>query len=129
MIFDSNIVIYAARPEHQWLRDFIATQAPFVSAITYVEVLGYHRLAAEEQRAFEAFFAAAPVIAISTPVLERAVALRQLRKMSLGDALVAATSLVHGHVLATRNVADFRWIASLQLVDTFTQMPASGGPP
>lgn len=37
--------------------------------------------------------------------------------MSLGDALVAATVLVHRLPLATHNVDDFAWIADLTVVD------------
>ena len=36
-------------------------------------------------------------------VLDQAVVLRQQRRMSLGDALVAGTALVHGLTLVTRN--------------------------
>jgi hypothetical protein len=49
MILDSNIIIYAAQREHQFLRDCIAEHAPAVSAISYVEVLGYHKLGGEKQ--------------------------------------------------------------------------------
>src|SRR5712692_6607659 len=95
MLIGSNIIIYAARPEHAFLRQFIAEHAPVVSAISYVEVLGYHRLGEDERRHFEAFFAAATILPITQPVLEEAARLRQQRRMTLGDALVAATCLVH----------------------------------
>jgi toxin FitB len=49
MILDSNIIIYAAQSEHQFLRDFIVQHAPAVSAVSYVEVLGYHKLGNEKQ--------------------------------------------------------------------------------
>jgi hypothetical protein len=35
----------------------------------------------------------------------------------LGDALIAATALVHNLELVTHNVADFSWIAGLRVVD------------
>jgi len=41
MLIDSNILIYAAQPEHAFLREFIAEHAPVVSAVSYVEVLGF----------------------------------------------------------------------------------------
>jgi toxin FitB len=34
MLIDSNIIIYAAMPDHQMLRDFIAEHAPAVSAVS-----------------------------------------------------------------------------------------------
>jgi hypothetical protein len=48
MLVDSNILIYAAQPAHAHLRQFIAGHAPAVSAVSYVEVLGYHQLDDEE---------------------------------------------------------------------------------
>lgn len=56
MLIDSNIIIYAAQPAHETLRRFIAQHAPAVSAISYVEVLGYHRLTAAERSLLEAVF-------------------------------------------------------------------------
>jgi predicted nucleic acid-binding protein len=41
--------------------------------------------------------------------------------MSLGDALVAATALVHRLPLATHNVDDFAWIDGLIVVDPLNQ--------
>ena len=57
----------------------------------------------------EQFFRAARVLPIDQAVLNRAVELRQQRRMTLGDALIAGTALVHGLRLATRNTADFVW--------------------
>ena len=119
MLIDSNIIIYAAQPANTALREFIARHAPAVSAVSYVEVLGYHRLIEEERQHFEAFFAAALVLPLSHDVLEQAVKLRQVRKMTLGDALVAGTALVHGLTLVTRNADDFQWIAGLSLLNPF----------
>lgn len=48
MLIDSNIIIYAAKPEYGALRRFIAEKEPAVSAISYVEVLGYHQLTEQE---------------------------------------------------------------------------------
>ena len=115
MLVDSNILIYAAQPACPHLRQFIAAQVPAVSAVSYVEVLGYHQLDDEERQYLEAFFRLARVLPLSQTVLDQAVALRQQRKMSLGDALVAGTALVHGLTLVTRNVEDFHWIQGLSL--------------
>jgi toxin FitB len=43
--------------------------------------------------------------------------------MSLGDALVAGTALVHGLTLVTRNVDDFQWIQGLSLLNPFDVEP------
>lgn len=123
MLIDSNIIIYAAQPVNTALRELIARHAPAVSAVSYVEVLGYHRLTKQERQHFEAFFAAASVLPLSHDVVEQAVKLRQLRKMTLGDALIAGTALVHGLTLVTRNADDFKWIAGLTLINPFAPQP------
>jgi predicted nucleic acid-binding protein len=43
-----------------------------------------------------------------------AIGLRQQRKMSLGDALIAATALEHNLTLATHNEGDFSWVPGLR---------------
>jgi predicted nucleic acid-binding protein len=123
MLVDSNIIIYAAQPAYAHLRQFIAEHAPAVSAISYVEVLGYHQLDDEDRQYLETFFHLAQVFPLSQAVLNQAVALRQQRKMSLGDALVAGTTLVHGLTLVTRNVEDFQWIQGLSLLNPFDTAP------
>ncbi len=49
MILDSNLIIYAARPEFPGLRRLIATRSPAVSAVRVVEVLGYHKLSTADE--------------------------------------------------------------------------------
>ncbi|MDJ0747107.1 MAG: type II toxin-antitoxin system VapC family toxin [Xenococcaceae cyanobacterium MO_167.B27] len=119
MLLDSNIIIYAAQPEYGWLREFIAKHEPAVSALSYVETLGYHRLTELERQLLEEFFVVSLVLPISQPVLEQAVILRQRRRMTLGDAIIAGTTLTHDLVLVTRNVEDFQWIETLQLLNPF----------
>jgi toxin FitB len=119
MLIDSNIIIYAAKPEYPKLRQFVATYAPAVSAVSYVEVLGYHQLTNEERLDLEAFFAVALILDLTFSILNQAVQLRQQRKMTLGDSLVAGTALVHQLTLVTRNTKDFEWVPNLRLLNPF----------
>ena len=80
MLLDSN---YAAQPENSALRQFIAEHSSAVSALSYIEVLGYHKLTKQERLYFENFFHASLILPISQEVLDRAVALRQTRKMTI----------------------------------------------
>ncbi|MBA4068041.1 MAG: PIN domain nuclease [Isosphaera sp.] len=119
MPLDSNIIIYAGQPAHADLRRSLAAHPPVVSAASYVEVLGYHKLTETERLALEEFFACATILPITRDVVDAAVALRQSRKMTLGDALVAATALVHNLDLVTRNAKDFAWIVGLRVHNPF----------
>jgi len=117
MLIDSNIIIYAAEPEREDLRQFLVAQAPVVSAISRVEVLGYHKLTPEDLHEFEQFFTAAIVLPVSDAVLGQAIRLRQVRTMSLGDSIVAGTAMVHGHKLVTRNTKHFEWVPGLEVIN------------
>ena len=119
-ILDSNLVILCVLPEHVELRRRLTRTRPIVSAVTLVEVLGYHRLSAEHKADFVEFFAAAEVLPLTEEVILKAVELRQARKMSLGDALIAATAVTAGHELLTHNVRDFTGIPSLTVSDPLT---------
>jgi toxin FitB len=122
VLLDSNIIIYASQPEHEWLRQFIAEHSPFVSAVTYVETLGYNELSEQERVYLEEFFSASEVLPISEAVIQEAVHLRQQRRMSLGDSLVAATALTNELQLVTRNTDDFEWINQLRLLNPFEEL-------
>ncbi len=117
MLLDSNIIIYAAQPQHRALRRFIATNTPAVSAVSQVEVMGYYKITERELRYFGLFFAAAPVLNVSEAVIHKATELRQQKKMTLGDALIAATALVHQVTLVTHNTKDFVWISASTVRD------------
>ena len=85
--------------------------------------LGYHGLTDPDRAALTEFFAAARLLPLDQPVLDQAVALRQQKRMSLGDSLVAATALVHGLTLVTKNVSDFQWIRGLKYLDPLSSPP------
>ncbi len=121
MLLDSNIIIYASQPEHVSLRQFIAKHAPAVSIVSYIEVLGYHRLTEDPQVFLERFFQAAVILPLSNEVAEWAVKLRRRRRMTLGDAVVAGTALAHDRFLVTHNTEDFRWISELTLCDPLAE--------
>ena len=85
--------------------------------ISYVESLGFPRIQRDERTELEGFFQDAILLPLSQTVMLEAVRLRQARKMTLGDSIIAATALAHGLTLVTRNLSDFRWIPDLTLLD------------
>lgn len=124
-LIDSNILIYASQPQHVFLRDFIKRADPVVSIVSYIEVLGYHKLTVTHRRYFKQLFVLIPPIPVDYSIAQKAVSLRQQRKMSLGDSIVAATALLGKYELVTRNTDDFIWIADLTVINPFTQSQQS----
>jgi predicted nucleic acid-binding protein len=115
VLFDSNVFIYAANGtmDTSRLRDLEVCYA----SISIIEALGFHEITAAEQRALQRIFDAYQRVELSAPIIEDAVALRQSKKMSLGDAIVAATALDYGLELWTANIGDFKHIENLKLVN------------
>ncbi len=121
MLLDSNIIIYAAESGYDEVREFIAKQDSSVSVISKVEVLGYHKLNYENRQKLERIFRFFPVLPLSNTIIDKAISLRQTRKISLGDALIAATALIHELTIVTANTKDFNWIDDLEIINPVAQ--------
>ncbi len=117
MLADSNILIYATKPEHTELRQWLIEKLPKVSVISKVEILGYHKLHVAEKVALTELLGTLELIYLTPSSYEIAIQLRQQRKLTLGDALIAATCLELGYTLATRNTLDFTWIEELKVIN------------
>jgi toxin FitB len=125
-IVDSNIIIYAADPAWPEAVAFIESlELVFASEISLVETLGFHRIRPDEALAMRRILLFVDLIPVNRAVIDRALSLRQQRKMSLGDALIAATALVHDLTLATRNTKDFAGVAGLRVVDPLDADPGA----
>jgi predicted nucleic acid-binding protein len=120
-ILDSNIIIYSALSEHVGLRKLITERSPYVSDISRLEVLGFSKLLEDEILYFESFFASTTVIQISNEVVTEAINLRQRKKMTVGDSIIAATALLNDFELITNNIKDFRWIRELRILNPFQE--------
>ena len=116
-LLDSNLVIYSAQPTYAFLRPLMSDPNNQVSHFTMLEVLGFHALIPVDKTYFESVFAVLDIREISIPILNQAIALRQMRKMSPGDAIIAATALHFGSELYTRNVSDFDWLTGLTFIN------------
>lgn len=87
--------------------------------------MGCRKLSQLARGELEKFFAATEILPITDAIVASAVTLRQSRKMSLGDAIIATTALTAGRTLLTHNIRDFAWVAGLTVIDPL----AAGDPP
>lgn len=118
MILDSNIIIYSNQPEYVALLIWLEQSEILftVSAISQVEVLGYHKLTDREKNYFETLSSNLSALALTDEIIRLAIRLRQQRKRSLGDAIIAATALIHDLSIVTNNVADFATVEGLSVI-------------
>ena len=82
-----------------------------------MEVLGYHGFNETTKQDMSDIFDTLQIIPIDSVIIDKAIELRQLRKMSIGDVLIAATALLKDYEINTRNVSDFSWITGLTVVN------------
>ena len=119
MIFDSNVLIQAAKEPAPQVIGMLAQGECATASVVRIEVYGFKGLVSGEKLALDEIFKHLQLHELTKPVVERAITLRQERKMGLADAIIAATALVHALPLVTRNGDDFKHIKELRLMDPF----------
>jgi predicted nucleic acid-binding protein len=63
--------------------------------------------------------AKATMVTITEAVILKTIEIKQSQKIKLGDAIIAATAMVRGFTIVTRNSDDFKNIPGLEVVDPF----------
>jgi len=117
LLLDSNILIYSASPSAEILQNWLSENSLYISDITLLEVLGYHRLSKSDLDYFEDFISYCNQISISPGIIKKAISLRQSKAMSLGDSLIASSAFVFKIPLVTLNIKDFKHISNLELIE------------
>jgi predicted nucleic acid-binding protein len=113
IILDSNIFIYLAGGMLD--RKVIIDKDISHASVTKIECLGFSRIHVNELLLLETLFSESYDLPLTEAVVGRAIKLRQAKSMGLGDAIIAATALEHGHELWTANVEDFAHIDGLRI--------------
>ncbi len=123
MVCDSNILIYAAEPGDALCLPFVQRADALIASVSRIEVLGFPRfdsLPQERKDQLEAIIASSVEVPLDDEIIRRAVQLRRQKKMSLADAIIAATALEYDMPLVTRNEADFKHIKELTVINPYT---------
>ncbi len=116
-LIDSNIIIYSAHDEYSYLRNLFKSSESYTSSIVYIEVLGYRKITEKEKEYYNSIFEVLPILPLTTEIMKKATALRQQRKYSLGDSIIAATALVHELELYTCDVDDFKHVDGVKVTN------------
>ena len=109
-----------------WLQQVLNAQQYALSVINRIELLS-RPAPPPVDRVIRQLIQFATVLPLDEPVVLETIRIRQQYRRKLPDAIIAATALVNGCMVVTRNVADFRAIAGLTVLDPYdvAQLPTS----
>ena len=116
-LLDSNIIIYSGKLSYSYLRSLITDPESIVSIITIMETLGYHKITDDEKLYLQSVYQLVSSVPISTEIVSNVISIRQQKKVSLGDAIIAATAIIYDCTLYTHNIKDFADIEGLKIID------------
>lgn len=122
-LLDTNVWIDSHAGRADACRVFAQARAaanPWIgfSAMTALEVLGYSGLTTADDQALRKMLGEFQEIAVESAVIAEAIRIRRTYRLKSPDAIVAATALLQGAELVTRNTADFKRINGLSVLDT-----------
>jgi len=117
-IIDTNVAIdYLDNKLPDIGSSFIVGITFQISVITRMELLSWTNAADAQLKVLQQFVNESFEYSLTESVIVKAIALRKTYKIKLPDAIIAATALVHGLTLLTRNMMDFHKIKDLLVVN------------
>jgi predicted nucleic acid-binding protein len=104
---------------HDFIEDVILAGYT-ISIMVRLEVLGYSDTPSNTAY-MERLLSCGRIIPLNEPICLRTIALRRLlSKMKLWDAIIASTSLEYDLTLVTHNIADFKNVPGLSVLNPYT---------
>lgn len=89
-----------------------------ISSIVKIEVLGFNESIPARMLELKEFISLATLLSLNDSVIEQTIELRKnYQKLKLGDAIIAATALIHNLTVITRNTNDFKNINGLVVLN------------
>jgi len=117
-LMDSNVVIdFFNGKLPVKAKEMIIDLSPEISVITQIEILSNKSIGLDEYNNLVRFVDMATIHQIDNRVVQQTIELRQNYKMKTPDAIIAATAMVLGVPLLSRNKSDFEKIESISLIN------------
>ncbi len=82
-LLDSNIIIYSYQSAFSYLKPLVIDSDNAVSAITRLEILGFHGIIPSEEKYCQNVFALLQSCPVTDKVIEKAIDFRKIYKMKL----------------------------------------------
>lgn len=89
-----------------------------VSIISKMEFLGFNQFTVTEKQQAKVFLSFANLLLLEDAIVEQVIQIKQVKKIKLPDAIIAATALHYNLELVTHNTKDFNGI-NIMVCDPF----------
>ena len=121
-LLDTNILIYHTKGESEirsFLKNISLNGELNISIITKIEFLGWNKHTPDGLKKCKRLIQNTRVFSVNEGVADKAIEIRQGKKIKLPDAVIAATALLNNLTLVTRNVDDFKDVENLFIHNPF----------
>lgn len=123
-LWDTNTAIYYLQKQfptkaEKFIDNLLVSQQPCISTITEIELLCWKTIDEKELVVLHNFIEDAFIIELEQQIKLKTADVRKQHKIKLPDAIIAATALVNDLTLITHNIADFKNITGLKVIDSF----------
>lgn len=125
-LWDTNIAIYFLQKQfpplaERFVDNLLKEEPPTISAITEIELLCWKTANEKDMEVLHSFINDALVIELEKAIKIKTSEIRKTNRIKLPDAIIAATALVYGLILITRNTEDFKNISDLNTINPWEQ--------
>ena len=118
-LMDTNTVIeFLGNKLPQKSAVFLENIPTYISIITRIEVLGWLNATKEQITALQSYINTTSIYPLDEIIILKTIELRQQHRIKTPDAIIAATALVYNLTLLSRNLADFKNIEGLFVIDS-----------
>jgi len=123
-LFDTNAIIdylsSSMPPRAMLAMDQIVNDGFFISVITKIESIGFDSGNQAVDDNTKAFVGLATVFELTADIVQETINMKRRKKIKTPDGVIAATAILHGLVLLTRNIKDFGHLQGLVIIDPHT---------
>jgi len=113
-LLDTNIVLYLLNGD-ETLADFLYQKDLYVSFITELELLSFHKITNKEQQSIQSFLKEYFVIELNSEMKQQVIKIRKQYNTKLPDSIIAASSVYTNIPLVTSD-NNFEKIEALNLI-------------
>ena len=91
-LLDTNIILYILSGDAT-IAQYLNLRILFVSVISEIELLGYQKLTAQQEKQIKSFLSSFRIIYLDDAIKDEAIAIRKKHGLKLPDCIIAATAI------------------------------------